>query len=185
MHCWSYRPVQAVFYWKTLGVKTSDYDEWRLSMIPLRFPLFFPSFLLFFFSFRRRKHLQRWSLRYLYVFGGVSHVMLLDASHLHINWPCTNWPIRNAEYLTNQRQHDACQQLDVRLPSPRDFRWTAVSVYQVRALSYLLPGGNRRRQTDSRFARKAKANTFCTCFGWQVLIVHRRILHYTSLSGSI
>ena len=36
------------------------------------------------------------------------------------------------------------------------------SVYQVRALSYLLPGGNRRRQTDSRFARKAKANTFCT-----------------------
>ena len=51
-----------------------------------------------------------------------------------------------------------------------------MSVYQVRALSYLLPGGNRRKQTDSRFARKAKANTFCICFGWQILTVHRRIL---------
>ena len=44
-----------------------------------------------------------------------------------------NWPISSAECLANQ--HDACKQLDVRLPSPRDFRWTVVSVYQVRAIS--------------------------------------------------
>ena len=42
---------------------------------------------------------------------------------------------------------------------------------------YLLPGGNRRRQTDSRFARKAKANTFCICLGRQTPTAHRRILH--------
>jgi len=50
----------------------------------------------------------------------------------------------------------------------------------------LLPGGNRRRPTDSRFARKAKANTFCTCFGWQIPTVHCRILHiHRSVSASI
>jgi len=41
-----------------------------------------------------------------------------------------------------------------------------------------MPGKNRRRQTDSRFARKERAKTFCTYFMWQIRFVHARILHY-------
>jgi len=51
----------------------------------------------------------------------------------------------------------------VRLPSPRAF---------------LLAAWWESAKTDRQSIRaKAKANTFCTCFGWQILIVHRRILY--------
>jgi len=41
-----------------------------------------------------------------------------------------------------------------------------------------MPGEKRRKQTDSRFARKERVKTFCTYFRWQTRFVHVRILHY-------
>ena len=69
--------------------------------------------------------------------------MLLDASHLHINWPCTNWPIRNAEYLINQRSAR-------RMPAAR-----CSTTKSARFLTCCLVGIGEDRQTvDSRERRR-------------------------------
>ena len=54
---------------------------------------------------------------------------------------------------------------------------TAVAVYQVCALSYMLPGGNRRRQTDSRNSRKGWYGILYACLGDKQGVVHLGILH--------